>query len=454
MKTALITYKKTIGLKTIKDFKRRLSYDHYFLLTKNINLEEGQIKDVKKFTIIECNNKDIPELINQVFDKHGKQYKIYPFFRADAFSKYAIKVYNKTFSLKIDPKSFRLKSHMNEYLGEELGRKKTLNFNYDKIQKSTYQQLKKKLGSSFILKPENGVSSLLNFKISSAKELTQAKKKLKRKYQYVVEEYLEGNLYSLDFYCDGRDIFLICFVREIPFLELLEKLSPKYLEKYKSQLKTEFLHFLPIRYTLDLKKLSALELDFVKKIGERLKARKYHGFIHLEYKVKRSDHKIGFVEWGARLGGKRAEFVSGMHNYRLENLPLEIYHRNDTSRFEKKHGLYYLKNRDIDKNFLMIYTSVLEKTNIINVLSKIPSYLNESFEDFLKKYLWDNWRIKAKSVVFFLNTNTEGYIFPFYERSDTKLNYIMEFEEESFKRFLKKKHCILEHLVFHDYKKI
>lgn len=451
MKTALITYRKSINFKTIKDFKRKLCYDHYFIITKNNNLGEEHLDRLKKITVIECCGKEIPEMINQIFDKHSRHYRLLPFFRGEVNSKYAIKIYNKFYGTSVDPKAFRLKSHMNKFLGEELGQKKTLNFSYDKLKAVTYQQLKHKLGASFIVKPVNAASSILNFKISSAKEFASAKKKLKRKYKYVAEEYLEGNLYSLDFYSDGSDIFLLCFVREIPFLELLENFSPRYLEKYYKYLSTEFLHFLPIRYTLDFKKLSPLERDFVKKIGEQLLAKKYRGFIHLEYKVKRKEGKIGFIEWGARPGGKRVEFVNTMFNYRVENLPFDLLVKKDYSRFEKKDGLYFLKNRDIDKNILMIYTSVLEKTNIINVLSKIPNYLNISFEDFLKNYLWDNWRIRVKNIEFFLQTNSEGYIFPFYERSDTKLHYIMEFEEEAFCRFVKRKHKILEHLVFQDY---
>lgn len=452
MKTALITYKKSFGLKSLIDHKRKLNYDRYFILTQNSTIDKKELRNYKKFDIVVCKCKDIPEIINQIFENHKHEYKLIPFFRADAFSKYAIKVYNKAYDLKVDPKSFRLKSRMNEFLGEEVVKKKTLKFTYEEIKKAKFQSLQKKLGDTFILKPVNGVSSLLNFKISSAKQLSSAVAKLKKKYKYVVEEYLEGNLYSIDFFCDGENIFLLCFVREIPFLELLEKLSPEYMKKYQRSLKEEFLHFLPIRYTLDLKKLTPLELDFIKRIGDKLIQKKYHGYIHLEYKVKRKEDKIGFIEWAARLGGKRAEFIEGMHGVRVENLQLDILNKKDYSHFDKKKGLYFLKNKNIDKNFLMIYTSVFEKTHIMNVLSKIPDYLNVSFEDFLKSYLWDNWKIRIKTIVFYLMTSQGGHIYPFYERSDTKINYIMEFEEESFKRFLKKKTTILEHLVFHDYK--
>lgn len=453
MKTALITYKKELSEKALYDYKRKLCYDKYFVLTNKCKVDKEKLKEFKAIKVMETTQQGIPARIDSIFQDHRKEYSIFPYFVGDANTKYAIKTYNKAYGLKIDPKHFRLKSKMNEFLGEEVVRKKSLKLSFTELQKLSYDQAGEKLGKTFILKPVNAASSLLNFKISSEASFKNGKAKLKKKYQYVLEEYLDGNLYSLDLFCDGQNIFLLCFVREIPFLELLENFSPEYLKKYKKHIAAEFLHFLPIRYSLDLKKISPLELDFIKRIGDKLVAKKYHGFIHFEYKVKRKAGKIGFIEWGARTGGKRANFIEGMHGLRVENLPKEILFKKDFSRFEKKKGLYFLKNRDIDKNYLMVYTNVIEKTHIMKVLSFIPQFLNTSFESFLKNYLWDNWKIKANKIEFFLSTSSEGCLYPFYERSDSKFNYIMEFEEDSFKRFLKKKHSILEHLVFHDYKK-
>lgn len=451
MKTALITYRKDLSYKFLCDYKRKLNYDKFFILTKNLKVSKEQLKELKIFKIIICTQKSIPNKISAIFKEYKKEYLILPYFISDINSKYAIRVYNEAYSTKIDPNHFRIKNKMNEFLGNELVKKKSIKKTYVEVQSLSYRAVKSQLGKNFILKPTNAASSLLNFKISSEAQFVKAKAKLKKKFQYVVEEYLEGNLYSLDFFSDGNDIFLLCFVREIPFLELLEHFSPNYLKKYKKYIASEFLHFLPIRYSLDLKKISSLEFDFIKRIGQRLIEKKYRGFIHLEYKVKRKEGKIGFIEWGARTGGKRANFIEGMHGLRVENLPADLLHRKDHSRFEKIKGLYCLKNRDIDKNYLMIYTSVTEKTHIMKVLSLVPHFLNLSFENFIREFLWDNWRIKIKNIEFFLSTTSEGYLYPFYERSDSKFNYIMEFEEEPFKKFLKKKHKILEHLVFHDY---
>lgn len=453
MKTALITYIKVLSKKEILDYKRKLSYDHYFVFYGELKIDKEELSKFKRFTIIDCVKKDIPKKIDDLIEKHKNTYKILPFFVGEINAKYSIKTYNKSFDAKIDSGSFMLKHKMNKYLGDEVVRKKNIKYSYDEIQVLTYSQIKRKLGDNFILKPINGASSLLNFKISSAKQFKDAKGKLLKKYKYVVEEYLDGFLYSVDFFCNGKDIFLLCFAREIPFLELLEQLSPEYMEKYKESLQTEFLHFLPIRYTLDLSKMSQLETDFIKSIASQLIKKKYLGFIHLEYKVKRKEEKIGFIEWGARLGGRRGQFINGMHNIRVENLPKDILLEKDYSLFSQKNGLYYLKNRNIDNNYLMIYTSVLKKTYLTDILEKAPDYLNQSYGDFIKSYLWDNWKIKVKNIEFNVATSPDGYIYPFYERNDTRFNYLMEFEEESFKIFKQKKHKILEHLVFHDYKK-
>ena len=453
MKSALITYKKELTINTIIDYRRKLSYDHFFVFTQKSKVEEKELKNYKKFTIIVCQYKNILEKIYDLFIKYEKIYTFFPYFIGDSNSKLSIRVYNKAKNLKIDPNVFRLKNKMNDFLGKEVSRKKFIKLSYTDLTSLSYGKIKNKLGQNFILKPVNAASSLLNFKISSAKQFYSIKKKLKKKYEYVLEELLEGNLYSLDFFSDGKNIFLLCLAREIPFAELLEKFSPHYMDKYRNQIEDKFLHFIPIRYTLDLNRLTPIELNFLKKINAKLVEKKYHGFIHLEYKIEKKKGEIGFIEWGARTGGKRSEFITGMHGLRVENLPKEILYDQDFSHFKKKNGIYFLKNKDIDKNFLMIYTSVLQKTHITETLKKIPNYLNVSFEDFLKEYLWANWKIRIKNIVFFLLTNSEGYLYPFYERSDTKFNYIMEIDENSFKLFLKKKNRILEHLVFHDYKK-
>ncbi len=451
MKKALITYKKKISIKVLEDHKRKLKYDKFFILTTKNSLEEKEMMNFKKFKIIVCTRKEIPNKIDKIFKDYEDKFILFPYFAGDVNSKYAIKIYNKTYNLKINPQSFRIKSKMNEFLGDEITQKKNRQVTYKEIQKMTYKKIINEMGENFILKPTNAASSILNFKITSEKIFEEVKTKLTKKYQYVIEEYLEGALYSLDFYCNGKNIFLLNFVREIPFLEMIGHFSDKYMKKYEKCLSTDFLNFLPIRYTRSLGKISNFELDYIKRIGEKLSEKNYCGFIHLEYKVRRKDKKIGFIEWGARNGWKRDFFIDKMYQLRVENIPVDILCNKDYSRFEKKKGLYFLKNRDIDKNFIGIQTAVIEKTHVLDILNKTPHFLNISMEDFLKNFLWDKWKIKISKIDFFLSTSPEGYLYPFYERSDAKLKYILHMEELSFKKFVSNKHKILESLVFHDY---
>lgn len=450
MKTALILYQKNLKDSTLNDLRRDLDYHKIYILTPE---QSAAAKHKNIITIGGVSRKDIPAKTKEIFaDPVNKNYLLLPYFSGDNNSKYSIAVYNQAFGTRINPQIFRLKNEMNRFLGAEIANKKNCKIGYEELIKTPYDTVAKTIGKSFILKPVNASSSVLNFKISSAEDFERIKTKLTRKYTYLLEEYLGGNLYSVDFFCDGENVFLLCFAREIPFLELIEKFSPKYLAKYKNTLDEDFLHFLPIRYTLDLKKLSKLELDFIGKIGKKLAGIGYRGFIHLEYKVDRPNKKIGFIEWGARPGGKRAEFIKDMYNLHVKNLPYKLLFAKDHSRFHKKHGLYFLKYRNKERNFIGVYTNVFAKTHILNILKKTKGFLNISFERFLREFLWDHWKIKVKAVKFTVKTSSDHYLYPFYQRNDTKFNYTLELDEASFQRFLKKKHAILEKLVFHDYK--
>ncbi len=453
MKPILITYQKRVTESYIKECNRKFKYSKIYIFTESLKQDISLLSKYKKFILEVISKKDLPKKIDEVFEKE-KSSIILPYFAGDSNSKYSIKVYNKMFGSNVDPKVFKMKNKMNDFLSNEIGNKKNIKISYDDLKKKKYEDLSKEIGASFILKPINAASSLLNFKISAEENFEKAKDRMKKKYQYILEEYLEGNLYAIDFYCDGKDIYLLCFSREIPFSELLEKLSHKYLEKYESVLNDEFLHFLPIRYTLGLEKISSCELSFIKKLGDKLVKSCYRGFIHLEYKIKRKDNKIGFIEWGARLGGKRSHFIEEMHNLKVENLPYQLIYKKDTSQFKKSKNIYFLKNRNIDENFIGIKTNVLKKTHVMEIFKKTPSFLNISFETFLKGFLWDYWKIKVQKIKFYVKSSPNYFIYPFHERHDTHFDYILYLDEESFKKFINNKFKILEKLIFHDYKKV
>lgn len=452
MKTALITYSKTLSQKKAHEFKRKLKYNHVYILTLKNEVDPIFLKNTKNFHVIECASKQvIPIEINKIYENSNKNTLILPYFSGDSNSKYSISIYNKTFGTKIDPKVFKLKNKMNQFLGDEITNKKTLKMTYDEIKNNNFDEISAQIGESFILKPTNAVSSMLSFKISSKEDFEKTQKKLKKKYDYVLEEYLEGNLYSIDLFCDGKNIFLLCFCREITFGDLYKKFSSKYQAKYQN-INEDFIHFVPIRYTLDLKKLSPFELNFIKKTGDKLIQNNYKGLIHLEYKAKRKEQKIGFIEWGARLGWRRQDFIEQMHHFKFENLPHEILFKKDTSRFKEKNGLFFLKNRNIDNNFIGVRTTVTKKTNLLEILKKTGSFLNFSMDNFLKDLLNHHWKINIQKIDFSVKGSSDYNLFPFYERGDTRFDYILKLEEPSFKKFIKNKFSILEKLVFHDYK--
>lgn len=446
MKTVLIT----IG--NIKStLVKRIKYDKIYIINgenKKKENEENNNKDNGKIKYLLYKDlKEIPKLIDTIF-KEEPNSMILPYFSGDSKSKYAIKIYNKYFGTKIESKLFKEKDKMNSFIGHE---KKHLKLNYNEIIECGYLKISKYLGERFILKPTNAASSLLNFMISSKDDFKIAKKKLKKSYNYILEEYLDGNLYSIDLYLDGNNIFVTSFVREITFYELLERFSKKYKEIYGNIINENFLHFIPIRYTLDFNKISSLEINFIKNVTKGLIDLKYKGFIHLEYKIDRKNNKIGFIEWGARLGWKRSYFIREMFNVIVQNIPYYLLYEKDLSKFEKKKGVYFLKERDPDKNLLGIKTNVMEKTHLMNLIKKTPNFLSISFEEHLKDIMRDYWKIKFDEIDFSLKTSSDYYIYPYFQRNDTRFDYIMKLNEKNFKLFLKKKHSILEKLVFHDY---
>jgi len=453
MKPVLITLFREFNKKQINDFSRQSQYFKNYVLVKEKNIKKfNNDLSSKKIIFVPFKSKnDILKKIEEIFTKENNNL-IFPFFEGDNNSKYAIKIYNQSFNTKIDPRLFKQKDAMNVFIFDDNFKKKSIKYTFSQIQNKKYEEIEQELGSCFIIKPTNAASSLLTFKIDNAKKFIQIKQKIKKKYNYILEQYLNGNLYAIDFYCDANDIFLLCFTREIPMAELLEKFSSKYMEKYNKNLNEDFLHFLPIRYTIPLEKLNSLEKQFINCIKEKFIEKQYRGFIHLEYKISKIEKKIGFIEMGARKGWQRGTFIHKMHNLFVENLPLEILYQKDFSRFSFKDNLYFLKNKNIDKNFIGIKTNVLQKTHIIEIFKKIPNFLNLSFAEFLQNFLWDKWKIKVKKIKFFTKYSSDYCIYPFYERNDTRFNYIIELDEYSFKRFLNKKHTILEKLVFHDYK--
>ncbi len=451
MKFGLICNVKKVSAKTIAKYKKNMKYDKVFFICNECSVEDEVLKKEKKIEVFISTEKGIFKTINEIFEKHEKKYLLFPKFTGDKNSKYAIRVYNKSFDTKINHKIFRDKKAMNAFVADRID-KKNETFSYDELQKNSYEDLKEKVGDSFIVKPVSSSASVMSSKVASPEDLSELQPKLKKKFKYILEEYISGNLYSVDFYFDGKNIFLLCYAREVCLAEILDKL-PSVKKQIGHDIYTpEFLHFVATRYTIDLNKLSKLELDFIKELSKNLEKINYRGIIHLEYKLDKKHKKIGFIEWGARAGGYRAFFIKEMHNIDLENLPYYLLGKKDYGKFIKKKDIYFLRGRDENKNFVGIRTNILKKTHVMDILKKNTSnYLEVSFQKFMKDFLWDNWRIKVKNVRFFVKTSSNYFLYPFYERGDTRFDYMMEMDETNYKKFLTKKHPLTECLTLHDY---
>lgn len=448
MKTALIRYRKVLRKSFVDHAKKKYRYDKIIFLCEECRLTEEEVKKEKKVDIRIAPKRSFSRVLRELQEEYGKRSFLLPFFVGDDNSKFNIQVYNSTFGTKVPPKIFKEKSTMNAFLGDSI-QKRNIRLSYEDLKQLSYEELKEKVGEEFILKPLNASSSVLSVRIASEHDLEMIRPKLQRKYRYILEEYMQGKLYSLDFYFDGKQLFFLCYAREMFFGEILKKLQK---EDDEERYPPEFFYFLPVRYTLDLKKLSKTERQFVQRLAKKLEEIEYRGIVHLEYRYDQKQKKIGFIEWGARPGGYRRKYTEEMHQYLMENLPVDILLKKDYGRFRHEHGVYFLRGRDSDTNFVTIKANVLQKTHIMQILRKNPEkYLEVSFQKFLKNFLWDLWKVKVEQISFQVRTSSDYYLYPLHERSDTRFSYTMELKEKSFQRFLQKKYRILERLVFHEY---
>ncbi len=449
MKKLLLHIRASLDEKQLKVLYRT-SYNKIIILTRN-TIESPILENQKRIQVVTCkNDQDIYENIDTTINKFSKKYMILPHSVGEDLSKFSIYTYNKVFESEIDPELFTQKAKMNKFL-DSISDKDSQTLNYNELLQMPYETLQKRFGDMFILKPTNAVASVLNFKITSEDSYNKAVEKCTDKYEYIIEEYMRGNLYALDFFFDGEKPFVLCYTREMTFSEIMKKLSKDYIEKYGLSIHENYMHFLPVQYTLDINKLPKLVKEYLLKVSEKLKSISYRGLVHLEYKYDKKNSKIGFIEWGARNGGYRNIFLRKMHHMPSEQLPYEIIGEENYGHFKEKEGIYYLSGRDYDKNYVYMKTNPLETTNIVQILQKQPDFLNKSFEGFIKQKFWDTWKIRVNSIEFQLKTDKNFNISPFYLSNESKFIFVLELDEENFTIFRKNKYPVIETFVFYDY---
>jgi len=451
---------KTLLVTRITNFSKdiillysNLPYTQIVLLYHS-NKDLKDLKIPNNIEVILCESLiKINREINNLYDRY-KDYLILPDFWGDEFSKYSIKTYNKTYNTKINSKIFKEKDIMMEFVGQ-VGKKNYFRTSYRDLINMSYSEIKTKIGQTFIIKPTNASSSRCTFKVDSTNSFDEIKPKLSRVFEYIIEEYIWGELYSVDVFLDGEKMYLLAYAREIAMIELSDKnkFSSKFLENYWEEIRKHFNFILPIAYHIDFSRLSKIEIWLLDELRQRLESVSYKGVIHLEYKYDKKEKKIWFLEWGARYGGYRKSFIKKVYYTSHLRIPYYILCDNDTSRFRQiKWNIYSFKEQEDNLNLIRVKTNFLETTNYINILKKTWNIFEVSFQKFLKDYYKENFSIKIKSIDFYTKYSKWYNFFPFYKDTSTKLDYILELDDENFDKFKKKKFKIIEKTFFHDYK--
>lgn len=408
----------------------------------------------KNIEIIYCPNLvALNREINNIYEKYS-EYLILPNFWGDAFSKYAIKVYNKTFGSKINAKIFKEKDIMMQFVWQ-VWEKNYFRTTHKELIHMSYKDIEKTVGKTFIVKPTNASGSRCTFKVSSHEDFQSIIPKLSRVFDYMVEEYINGELYSVDVFVDGKNMYLLTYAREIAMIELADKkkFSPKFLEKYGEEIDKHFNFILPIAYHIDFSFLSKMELWLLEELREKLESIEYRWVVHLEYKYDKKAKKIGFLEWWGRYGWYRKTFIKEIYNTDHLRIPYYLFVEKDRSRFNVlKWKILAFKEQEHNLNFIRVKTNFLDTTNYISILKKTGNIFEVSFQKFLKDYYKENFGIRIKKIDFFVKYSKWYNFFPFYKDATTKLDYILELDDENFELFKKKKFKIIEQTFFHNYK--
>jgi len=407
-----------------------------------------------KLEIIAVNHgNDLTRKMKQVFDIY-MEFIIIPHFSGDDNSRYAIKVYNHTFGTKIDAKIFKEKDKMQKFLWD-ISRKEYVKMSYRDVVHSDYQILAEQIGKQFIVKPTNASASRSAFKVQSEEDFELIKGKISRWYEYLIEEYIGGELYSMDFFMAEWKIYLLNYSREVAMIELSDKkkFSQSFLEKYGEELEKHFNFILPLAYHLDFSQLNKIELNFLEELRKKLTEIDYRGVIHLEYKYDKKLKKIWFIEWGARYWGYRGIFIKKIYNTDILKIPYYLLIEKDASRFHMlKNNILSLKEQEHNLNFVRVKTNFIETTNYISILKKTGGIFETSLSQFLREYYMRVFGIKIKNIEFYVKYSPLYNFFPFYHKQATKLDYILELDDANFELFKKKKFQIIEKTFFHDYK--
>ncbi len=447
MQKVLITY---LRYDKAKDQKNGIdAYDKVYIITPESE-DEKRMKSICKNIIVKKikAEKYLYEAIDEILEKE-KGNIIIPMFFEDSKSKYNIYITNKTLNKNIDPKIFRQKNLMNEFLKDIIDKKNYLLKNEKEI---NYNFIKNKVGDSFVIKPIDAASSVSSFRIKNEEDFKNFKKSYKKTYTHIAEEYVTGDLKSVDFYFNGEDIFVFCFAKETCFNEGLEqnKFSKQFLDLYGEYIQKYFLNHIPIRYNLDNFSFTKTEIEFLQKIKSKLKSIGYKGGIHLEYKYDKKKDKVGFIEWGARYGGRRDLIVDRVYGQGINKLMLDI-NLEDYSKFKKKDSLYILNTKS-GNNMIIMRQLFPKRINAIKILNRKEKTATQSYKEFLVNLLKEKFGLDSlEKVIFYIKYNEAGYFLDTYKAERTYLMYGLLLNDSDFKKIIDNEYKFIELLTFSDY---
>lgn len=452
-KPVLITYLKKSPSKKMIAFYASLPYHQTIVFYTNAETPAPEVINTKaKVVPYPVTGKtQLPKVIKKIIDTYPDR-RVLPYFAGDNMSKYAINCYNQNYGTKVNARIFKDKDLMAKFFAEFFPEKKTTRINGANIIQTEYTKLKESFGGSFVIKPTNASSSFNAFFIKNEADFANATNSLKKRSEYVVESFITGRLYALDGFFDGKNFYVLSYSKETPFCELFDHGYFKKETETTIKLKQHYAFMLPVRYNLHEKKLNKHEWEFIQKLREKLSSIEYRGFLHIEYKYDKSTKEIGFIEWGARLGGFRKHYIKELRHTYVEKIPYEILHLADGGKFLKvKKGIYFSRDEQHDMNIIGFHVPVFEKTHTLSILKRNTKYLSRSLEDHIRIHLQKEG-IEPEKIQFWLLSDKDNFFHPFYQRAGTRLAYFIWLSNSDLHALTHKKKALLERLILLDFR--
>lgn len=377
MKTILIRYiisPKELDIRRLKE----TSYDTIYLLyTRGVIESDSNILATKIEHLSKAEIKSkILEKGGGVIEEHIND-NIVVMVDSDYYTDIAVELKNKANNTSFDHKFVVEKNAMSEFLGEALTGKKTF-IKKSELLASDYSKIVDKVGQKFILKPVDGYSSVSTFAVNNKEEFKRYLELKSAEFDYLCERYLGGELYSFDFYAKDGLIYIVSYDKETPMIEYFDD---KYLVENNLE---EFKFFLPIRYntTPDLFNKQFL-LDYFDQLASKINSVGYSGYFHMELKIDFQEQRIGFIEWGGRLGAKRSVLAKHHYDINVEEVPIIS---SESSLFERLSNSVYLPKKRATEKTIGLKITCREDISVDNLKKNKDDVISDIIKNTKSKY--------------------------------------------------------------------